>query len=208
MWGGLICAPAKRPVDRAPLRALGTLIGIAVCSSGARAQVQVGPQIRIDVNGGPAEANETSMASSNSTPNEIVGAWNDLRDTTNHVLVRMGVAVSNDGGANWTDFLVRPPPGPFRANVECDPMTAYDDRTGTLWVGAISFIQGANGVFVARKTPGQSAFEVSVMASTTGYADKGWMAAGPSAPSRMIRGVPESCACPSGPIYLVGTRAA
>ena len=29
-----------------------------------------------------------------------------------------------------------------------------------------------------------------------------------SAPSRMIRGVPESCACPSGPIYLVGTRAA
>jgi hypothetical protein len=59
-------------------------------------------------------------------------------------------------------------------------MTAYDDRTGTLWVGAISFASNGWRLFAARKIAGQPAFEPSVMASITGFADKGWMAAGPA----------------------------
>jgi hypothetical protein len=107
--GALSCAPDGPHAYGAVLRALGALMGIAVCSSVAWAQVQVGPQIRIDVNGGTAAANETSMASSNSRPNEIVGSWNDWRQSTTSEFSRMGVAVSNNDGATWTDFLVRPP---------------------------------------------------------------------------------------------------
>jgi len=148
-------------------------------ASPALGQVQVGPWVHIDVNGGTAAANETSIASSNSNPNEIVASWNDWRQSDFRELSRMGVAVSNNGGATWTDFLVRPPQA-YQSQYEGDPMTAYDDRTGTLWVGAISFASNG-GVFVARKIPGQPAFEPSVMASLTGFTDKGWMSAG-SAP--------------------------
>ena len=56
-------------------------------------------------------------------------------------------------------------------------MTCADPRTGNLWVGAISFA-GNGGVYVARKNPGQTTFQPSVMARATGSADKCWMAAG------------------------------
>ena len=137
---------------------------------------KIGPQVRMDVAGGKFAANETSAASTEKTPLEVVGVWNDWRRSTPSEIINMGVAVSLDGGLTWTDFLVRPPL-PNQSNVEGDPMTAYDNRTGTLWVGAISFA-GNGGLYVARKVPGSTLFEPSVMARAGGGADKCWMAAG------------------------------
>jgi len=57
-------------------------------------------------------------------------------------------------------------------------MTASDPRTGTVWLGAISF-DSSGGAFVARKQPGTSVFDPSVLTLASGVADKGWMAAGP-----------------------------
>jgi hypothetical protein len=138
----------------------------------------IGPQVRIDPLGGTAAANETTAASSAPFPLEVVAAWNDWRESIpNNEIIRMGVSVSLDGGATWSDFLLRPP-AIHQSNVEGDPMTAWDERTGTLWAGAISFT-GNGGVFVARKDPGSASFGQSVMADATSSADKGWMAAGP-----------------------------
>jgi len=64
--GTLPCASARAPADGAVLRALGALMGIAVYSSVAWAQVQVCPQIRIDVNGGTAAAHIQNQTKSTS----------------------------------------------------------------------------------------------------------------------------------------------
>ncbi|MGD8454596.1 MAG: tetratricopeptide repeat protein [Phycisphaerae bacterium] len=152
-----------------------------VVAKGSREAV-IGPQVRMDIAGGTAAANETTMASTPVRPLEVVGAWNDWRDSYGTTeLVRVGVAVSLDGGETWTDFLVRPPVA-NRSTVEGDPMTCYDNRTGTLWVGGISFTASAgnSGLFVARQTPGTTSFEPSIMAHTSYSPDKGWMAAGPA----------------------------
>ena len=137
----------------------------------------VGPQVRIDA-GGNGRANEISAAGvASPAGGEIVATWNDYRSPGGEI--RVGVATSVDGGATWTDQLVRPPV-PNQSGVEGDPMTAYDRVTGDLWVGGISFLAGG-GVFVARKPPGSTTFEPAVMA-LAGGADKGWMASG-AAPS-------------------------
>lgn len=134
----------------------------------------VGPQVRVDTGGGTAPGNETSIASSSVDSDQIVASWNDYRSSG----VRTGVGVSLDGGATWTDFLVRPPVA-NRSSVEGDPMTAYDNRTGTLWVGAISFAENG-GLFVAKKRDGLAQFDPSVHIGQVSFADKGWMAAGPA----------------------------
>ena len=117
----------------------------AIVAGPAAAQMPtVGPPIRIDVAGGTQAANETTGASSELFPLELVTAWNDWRHAPpppSSELIRMGVGLSLDGGASWTDFVLRPPLA-NQGNVEGDPMTAYDDRTGNLWVGAISFTGG------------------------------------------------------------------
>jgi hypothetical protein len=139
----------------------------------AAAQPIVGPQIRIDNDGGIYAANETTLSSTDLYPAEVVAGWNDYREPGT---VRVGVSLSFDGGRTWTDFLLRPP-APYRTSVEGDPMTVYDNRTGTLWAGGIAF--GSNGgVFAARKDPGETEFEPPVMTHVSGWADKGWMAAG------------------------------
>ena len=145
----------------------------------AFAQVlSIGPAVRIDINGGTYAANEISISSSEANPLELVAAFNDWRQSSaNTEKIRLGVAVSLDGGASWDDFVIRPPVG-FRSSKEGDAMSAFDDRTGTLWVGAISFADNG-GIFVARKEPGSASFTQSVMAHITADADKCWMAAGP-----------------------------
>jgi tetratricopeptide (TPR) repeat protein len=143
---------------------------IAQATSG---QVSVGAQVRVDAGAGTARSNETSMSAAASNPLEIFGAWNDYREAG---FIRVGVGLSLDGGASWSDFQLRPP-GPNRAAVEGDPMTCYDDRSGALWVGGISFTSNG-GIFVARKDAGAAAFQSPVMARVSGGADKGWMAAG------------------------------
>ncbi len=139
----------------------------------------IGPQIRIDVAGTTWAANESSAASFDPSGKEIVGTWNDWRRSTSiaNEIINMGVAVSNNNGASWVDFLVRPPAA-NQSNVEGDPMTAYDNRTGTLWVAAISFA-GNGGIYVAKKDPGANAFQASVMAHRGSGDDKCWMGAGP-----------------------------
>ena len=153
------------------------IFGLALCgllflSPGTAAQeVTVGPQVRID-DGGSATANETTMASLHLHPNEVVGGWNDYRMGQ----YRTGISVSNDYGQTWTDMLLRPPAG-HEGSTEGDPMTCYDNRTGTLWAGGMSWT-GNGGVFVARKNPGASTFQPSVMTIVDGGIDKGWLAAG------------------------------
>jgi Flp pilus assembly protein TadD len=144
--------------------------------SNSRSLPVIGPQVRMDVGGGAYAANETSMASINANPLEVVGSWNDWRASGGSEVIRMGVAVSVDGGNTWADFLVRPPAS-NQSGVEGDPMTCYDNRTGTLWVGAISFASNG-GLYVARKNAGLPTFAPSVMARADAGADKGWMAAG------------------------------
>lgn len=158
-------------------RNTGFLAAILTSSGLAVAQAPViGPQIRIDVNGGVKAANETTMSSISPDGLEIIGGWNDWRESTTGEIIRAGVAVSNDGGLTWTDYLLRAPSG-HQSTVEGDPMTCYDSRTGTLWFGAMSWT-GSGGVYVARKRPGLDTFDPAVMTYTYSGIDKGWMAAG------------------------------
>lgn len=141
----------------------------------------IGEQVRIDT-GGTSQANETTIAASDATSNEVVAGWNDWRQGG----VRAGVSVSLDGGETWSDQLLRPPPG-HTSNTEGDPMTAADHRTGTLWAGGVSYYVSDGGLYVARKQPGSTTFETAVMAyPTSTFVDKGWMGTG-SRP-----GVPDS----------------
>ena len=54
----------------------------------------IGPQVRVDVDGGTFAANETTASASEVDPNVIVAAWNDWRDAApkGPDIVRMGVA--------------------------------------------------------------------------------------------------------------------
>jgi hypothetical protein len=150
---------------------------LAACG-GAVAQPDIGAQIKITLSPGTANGNETTAAAivRGDGVHEIVAGWNDYR--TNG-LILTGVAVSSDGGATWTAMNVRPP-APSQSSVEGDPMTAYDQRTGTLWVGGISFFAAQGGCFLAKKIPGVNQFETAVVAKKTSSADKGWAAAGPA----------------------------
>ncbi len=142
-------------------------------SNAAHRSVIIGPQVRIDVGGGTAEANETTIAAADVRSGEVVAAFNDWRDG----YVRVGVGVSQDGGGTWTDFLLRPPAGHL-SSAEGDPMTAYDRRTGTLWAGGVTYDH--DELFVARLQPGTTSFETSVVINDgADFVDKGFMGTGP-----------------------------
>lgn len=138
----------------------------------------VGPQIRID-QGGTRAANETTIIMDDADTPTMVAGWNDYREDNPNGSsgIRLGTAISDDGGQTWVDAIVRPE-AQFQSNVEGDPMTAYDARTGHFWIGAISF-DSNGGMYVARKTVGATTFGPPVMARISGSADKGWMEAGP-----------------------------
>lgn len=155
---------------------MSVLVVATVATLGFGAEPTVGPQQRVDVNGGTASASETTAAASNADPSRIIGAWNDWRASTASEVIRAGVTVSTNNGATWTDFVVRPP-APNQSGVEGDPMATGDPRTGALWVGAISF-SGNGGVYVARMNAGSGVFQPSVMVDVDGGVDKCWMVAG------------------------------
>jgi len=143
----------------------------------------IGPAVRIDSAGSGAEANEVSIAAADPTGAEAVAAWNDYRQSS---VLRVGVAVTLDGGDTWSDLFVRPPAG-HQSDWEGDPMTAYDHRTGTLWAGGVSYFISQGGLFVARKQATSATFEPSVMPyPTDDFVDKGWLGTGP------IPGSPDS----------------
>ncbi|VAX42078.1 hypothetical protein MNBD_PLANCTO03-387, partial [hydrothermal vent metagenome] len=129
---------------------LAAVVASATC---AAAQPVIGPQQIVDPNNTTGAAvNETTMALTDANPNHIVGGWNDYRTQVRSVFTR-----SWDGGLTWFDEEIRPPVG-NRTSVEGDPMTAYDHRDGTLYVGAMAF-GGGGGIFVARKDPNDTFFQ-------------------------------------------------
>lgn len=136
--------------------------------------ILVGEPIRID-SGGTFGAAETSVVASPS--GEIVAAWNDLRERGAGDYWSLGAGLSLDGGQTWSDQLLRPA-GVGAEKFEGDPMSAYDPRTGTFWVGGIVFFDGS--IFVARKAPGASSLEAPVVIQQGVALDKGWLAAGPA----------------------------
>ncbi|UCF34571.1 MAG: hypothetical protein JSV78_04565, partial [Phycisphaerales bacterium] len=137
---------------------------------------QIGAAVRIDMGGGTFLSNETSIAAGAANPLHIVAAWNDWRESSTYPVSRLGVGLSLDGGATWTDFILHAPTA--HTGNAGDPMTAYDDRTGDLWVGGIAW-GSQGGIFVARKRPGEWTFDPPVMAREYYATDKCWMAAGP-----------------------------
>lgn len=155
-----------------------SLTTLALSATFATAQpVFVGPPIRIDVGRGDAAANETSIAASR-WGRDVAGSWNDWSEGTfNNEIIRAGVGLSSNFGNTWTDFTLRPPSA-NRSSVEGDPYTIYDERTGNVWVGAISFA-GNGGVYIARKNPGANTFQPSVMVRAASGTDKIWGTAGP-----------------------------
>ena len=164
-------------VSRCRMQPAAVALALLMASVATAQAPIIGPQIRIDVGGGTFPANETSASASEMDPNVVIAAWNDWREAPpgESTPVRLGVARSFDGGQTWEDLLIHAPKG-FEGYFEGDPMTAYDVRTGTLWVGALAF-QGS--VFVSRLDPGQTEFEPPVVTATGESFDKCWMAAGP-----------------------------
>lgn len=153
-----------------------TAMVIACAGQPAAAQVTtVGPPVQVD-SGGIAAANEVSVVVQPSVPTRLIIGWNDWRESGSSEVIRTAYAISRDGAMTWSDELLRPPPL-AQDDIDGDPMTAIDPRTGTMWAGGIAFTQNG-GVYVARLDPGASVFAPSVLAFD-GAADKGWMAAGP-----------------------------
>ncbi|MCW5939615.1 MAG: exo-alpha-sialidase [Fimbriimonadaceae bacterium] len=155
-----------------------TALAALACGLASAQNVIVGSPIRVDPGRGTFAANETSSASAGPGGTEIVTSWNDWSESVGTTeIIRCGVAVSSNAGATWSDFTLRPPVN-NRSSVEGDPFAVYDNRTGNVWVGAISFA-GNGGVYIARKTPGVNTFDNPVMVQASGSADKVWGAAGP-----------------------------
>lgn len=153
-------------------------LALTACVSLSVAQdVLVGPPVRTDTGRGTFAANETSAASVGATGSEIITSWNDWSESTSSEVIRCGVGLSSNAALTWTDFTLRPPVA-NRSGVEGDPFTIYDNRTGNLWAGAISFASNG-GVYIARKNTGANTFQPSVMIQASGSADKIWGAAGP-----------------------------
>ena len=144
----------------------------ALAGTPAWAQVRIGPPIRIDVGPGKTASNETTQSVSLSNPLVGVSGWQDWRIGDG---IQSIFGVTRDGGKTWTEFVIQPPPE-YHTIAEGDPMTAYDDRTDTLWAGAIAFGPGGS-VYAARLEPGKTAFEPTAIIRNAG-SDKGWMAAG------------------------------
>ncbi len=136
--------------------------------------VAIGPQVRVNVTGGSGRANETTSVSGTGSAFEVVSGWNDYREAG---FIRNGIGVTTDGGVTWTDQLLRSAVG-HQCDVEGDPMTAYDARTGTFWAGGIAFC-GGGGPYLARKQAGSDVFDPAVLIFEDGGTDKAWAVAGP-----------------------------
>jgi hypothetical protein len=193
-WGiialGLALATAGTLLIRSRPRASGwcTLVTVTLIASPpvGMGQVTIGDAVRINTGDGAAQ-NETSVAASRSSASGVVvAAWNDWREgqTENPPWVRIGVGISDDWGETWTDYLLRPPLA-YQSENEADPMTAYDPRTGTVWAGGFSFVNGG-ALFVAAKGPTDDDFQDPPVVPATGLEiDKCLLAVGgaPNSPT-------------------------
>ena len=135
--------------------------------------VSVGPAVRIDTGGGMAHAAEVSLAATDD--GLLVAAWNDLREAGAAGEWRLGWATSDDAGLSWSDGLLRPP-GALPGDFEGDPMTAFDPRTGTLWVGGTQFF--GDELYLSRRPAGAAEFTAPEIVAT-GFLDRGQLVAAP-----------------------------
>jgi len=170
----------NRPNCLTPLL-LAALLALPAAGLLPAADVTVGPQVRIDPGGGSSWSNETTIASIHANPMIAVAGWNDYRSSNNN-----GISLTTDGGVTWEDGIFPPPPG-SSYGYGGDPMACYDNRTGTLWFGGMSWTSNG-GVFAARLDAGETVFEETVMIYNSSGIDKGWMAAGrgPDTPESTI----------------------
>lgn len=145
--------------------------------------------VRVDRAPPGVQSGETSIVAS--PEGELVAAWMETRrdvvpvkDPESEELAattRVVTAVSADDGRTWKEQILRAPDaGDGPLNVEGDPMTAYDPRSGDFWAGGISFFDDRD-LYVARKEAGAASFEsaTSAAANRLGRPDKGLLAAGP-----------------------------
>ncbi len=134
--------------------------------------------VRMDT-GGTSQAAETILATGG-TGQTLVAGWNDLRQAGVGGIWRLGVAASSNGGASWTDRIIRAPAG-LADDFEGDPMVAYDPRTGNQWVGGVLFgyvRQRQGQLYVARRQPGTDNFLPAVAIHGASFIDKPLLAAG------------------------------
>ncbi len=145
--------------------------------------VSVGPAVRIDSGGGTSDAAEVSLAAS--AEGFLVAAWNDLREATAAGEWRLGWSTSDDGGLSWSDGLLRPP-GALAGDFEGDPMTAFDEVTGTLWVGGTQF--SGDELYLSRRLAGETDFSPPAIVVDGLFLDRAQLAVGadPSAPAATL----------------------
>ena len=172
-------------LDAVVPRALRTLVTTGspprakVISNPAKAEgATIGFQRRVD-NSSTRHTNETTIAADGS---RVVAAWHQYDSASGPI--RIAATVSNNGGQNFLFQQMIRPPSAYRGDIEGDPMTAIDPRTGDRWVGGISFAPQTtdddNHIFVARRTPTDTSFRTPVMATISASVDKAWLAAGPA----------------------------
>ncbi|MCG3128095.1 MAG: hypothetical protein CHACPFDD_02970 [Phycisphaerae bacterium] len=155
---------------------------VAGLTLAAHAQVQVGPQSRVDVTGaGPA--NETTISVHGNSPLEVLAGANDYGRGGD---VKVGFGISLNGGTTYVDGALVPPPPQNTYDAHGDPMTCWDPATGDFWMGGIVFNRNfvENGIYVARKPAGATSFNPAVVVTNnpTGavFDDKCLIAAGPT----------------------------
>lgn len=137
------------------------------------------PPVRVDT-GGTSQAAEAQISGDGSAQTLIAG-WNDLRQAGPGGEWRLGVATSLDGGASWTDRILRSPAG-LADDFEGDPMVVQDPRTGHQWVGGVLFgyvRQRPSQLYVARRQAGSHNLLPAVAVNQATFVDKGLLAAGP-----------------------------
>lgn len=110
-----------------------------------------------------------------------MAGWNDLREAGAGGVWRLGVAASTNGGASWTDRILRSPLAQANDS-DGDPMVAHDPRTGNQWVGGVLFgfvNQHPSQLFIARRQPGTTSFFPAVSINVATFVDKPLLTAGP-----------------------------
>lgn len=153
-------------------------IGAVACLAGssiaADEEAVVSPPVRID----PGSASNRFGLEFSATARglEVAAVWmkRPVPEGQSNIILRR--AYSADGGVTWTLDDFDSPDGSMSREV--DPMTAYDPRTGAMWVGAKA---GQKRLFVSKRDLEASGFDAAVNAfsSSVDGVDKCWMAAGP-----------------------------
>ncbi len=131
-----------------------------------------GQNIKINTDNTTELQNEQACVINPLNADNVVAIWRDFRLGFR----RVGVGVSNDGGATWSDSLVGVPP----YDRHSDPVMSYD-ADGNLLMNILAFpsTAGNSGLFVWTSTDGGASWSEPVTAVDEGpggpFEDKQWM---------------------------------